>query len=72
MNDSTTLIAVKFDEPLLAQEMLLAFARLVKRRLVDTEDAAFESTPHAKARLGRIEKPIRGQPALDLCFPQLP
>jgi len=64
MNDSTTLIAVKFDEPLLAQEMLLAFARLVKRRLVDTEDAAIVMKDEdGKIRLRQTRDVMPGQGA---------
>ena len=37
---NATLISVKFSEPLSAQEMLLAFARLVKQGAVEMEDAA--------------------------------
>jgi uncharacterized membrane protein len=40
MSTEATLIAVRFDEPLLAQELLLAFARLAKRNVADIEDAA--------------------------------
>ena len=40
MSNEPTLIAVKFDEPLMAQELLLAFARLAKRNDIDIEDAA--------------------------------
>ncbi len=41
MADTTsTLIAIRIDEPLSAQELLLAFARLVKQGSVDMEDAA--------------------------------
>ena len=40
MSNEPTLIAVKFEEPLMAQELLLAFARLAKRNDADIEDAA--------------------------------
>ena len=40
MSNEPTLLAVKFDEPLMAQELLLAFARLAKRNQADIEDAA--------------------------------
>lgn len=40
MSTEPTLIAISFDEPLLAQELLLAFARLAKRSAIDIEDAA--------------------------------
>ena len=40
MSNEPTLIAISFDEPLLAQELLLAFARLAKRSEIDIEDAA--------------------------------
>lgn len=40
MSKDPTLVAVDFDEPLMAQELLLAFARLAKRDSVDIEDAA--------------------------------
>lgn len=40
MSTEPTLIAVSFDESLMAQELLLAFARLAKQNAIDIEDAA--------------------------------
>lgn len=40
MSNDPTLIAVSFDESLMAQELLLAFARLAKQNAIDIEDAA--------------------------------
>lgn len=40
MSSEPTLIAVSFDESLMAQELLLAFARLAKQNAIDIEDAA--------------------------------
>lgn len=39
-HSNATLLAIRFAEPLLAQEMLLAFARLVKHGSVEMADAA--------------------------------
>ncbi len=64
MTDSTTLIAVRFDEPLLAQEMLLAFARLVKQGFVDMEDAAIVTKDEdGKIRLRQTRDVMPGQGA---------
>ena len=64
MDESTTLIAIKFDEPLLAQEMLLAFARLVKRQSVDMEDAAIVTKDDdGKIRLRQTRDVMPGQGA---------
>jgi uncharacterized membrane protein len=62
MTDST-LIAIKFDEPLYAQEMLLAFARLVKRGSVEMEDAAIvtkEDDGKIRLRQTRDVMPAQG------------
>ena len=40
MSNEPTLFAVSFDEPLMAQELLLAFARLAKQNAMGIEDAA--------------------------------
>ncbi len=63
MTDST-LIAIKFDEPLYAQEMLLAFARLVKRDSVGMEDAAIVTKDEdGKIRLRQTRDVMPGQGA---------
>jgi uncharacterized membrane protein len=62
MTDST-LIAIKFEEPLYAQEMLLAFARLVKRGSVEMEDAAIvtkEDDGRIRLRQTRDVMPSQG------------
>ena len=66
MNDTTgsTLISVRFAEPLMAQEMLLAFARLVKQGAVEMEDAAMVTKDEdAKIRLRQTRDVMPGQGA---------
>ncbi len=60
----STLIAVKFDEPLYAQEMLLSFARLVRRGSVEMEDAAIVTKEEdGKIRLRQTRDVMPGQGA---------
>ena len=66
MNDTTgsTLISVRFAEPLMAQEMLLAFARLVKQGAVEMEDAArVTKDEDGKIRLRQTRDVMPGQGA---------
>lgn len=64
MSNDPTLIAVKFDEPLMAQEMLLAFARLAKQHYIDIEDAAMVfKDDDAKIRLRQTRDVMPGQGA---------
>ena len=66
MNDTTgsTLISVRFAEPLMAQEMLLAFARLVKQGAVEMEDAAMVTKDEdGKIRLRQTRDVMPGQGA---------
>lgn len=64
MSNNPTLIAVKFDEPLMAQEMLLAFARLAKQNHIDIEDAAMVfKDDDAKIRLRQTRDVMPGQGA---------
>ena len=64
MNDDPTLIAVSFDEPLMAQELLLAFARLAKHDRVDIEDAAMVfKDDDGKIRLRQTRDVMPGQGA---------
>lgn len=63
MSDST-LIAVRFSEPLLAQELLLAFARLVKQGSIEMEDAAMVTKGEdGKIRLHQTRDVMAGQGA---------
>ena len=60
----STLIAIRFDEPLMAQEMLLAFARLVKQGAVEMEDAAIVlKDTDGKIRLQQTRDVMAGQGA---------
>lgn len=64
MSREPTLIAVEFDEPLMAQELLLAFARLSKRNSVDIEDAAMVfKDDDGKIRLRQTRDVMPGQGA---------
>lgn len=64
MSRDSTLIAVEFDEPLMAQELLLAFARLAKRNSVDIEDAAMVfKDDDGKIRLRQTRDVMPGQGA---------
>jgi uncharacterized membrane protein len=64
MSNTPTLIAVQFDEPLLAQELLLAFARLVKHGSLDMEDAAIVlKEDDGKIRLRQTRDVMPGQGA---------
>lgn len=66
MNDTngSTLISVRFAEPLMAQEMLLAFARLVKQGAVEMEDAAMVTKDEdGKIRLRQTRDVMPGQGA---------
>jgi len=64
MSNEPTLIAVKFDEPLMAQELLLAFARLAKRNDIDIEDAAMVAKEaDGKIRLRQTRDVMPGQGA---------
>ncbi len=64
MSTQATLIAVKVDEPLLAQELLLAFARLAKHDWVDIEDAAVVAKDSdGKIRLRQTRDVMPGQGA---------
>ena len=61
---NSTLIAIRVDEPLSAQELLLAFARLVKQGLVEMEDAAIVlKDPEGKIRLKQTRDVMVGQGA---------
>lgn len=64
MSKEPTLIAVKFDEQLMAQELLLAFARLAKRNDIDIEDAAMVAKEEdGKIRLRQTRDVMPGQGA---------
>lgn len=64
MSNEPTLIAVKFEEPLMAQELLLAFARLAKRNDIDIEDAAMVlKDVDGKIRLRQTRDVMPGQGA---------
>src|SRR5665811_2037303 len=60
----STLLAIRFDEPLMAQEMLVAFARLVKQGAVEMEDAAIVlKDTDGKIRLQQTRDVMAGQGA---------
>lgn len=64
MSNEPTLIAVKFDEPLMAQELLLAFARLARHDKADIEDAAMVfKDVDGKIRLRQTRDVMPGQGA---------
>jgi uncharacterized membrane protein len=64
MSTEPTLIAVTFDEPLMAQELLLAFARLAKSKAADIEDAAMVTKEDdGKIRLRQTRDVMPGQGA---------